>query len=97
MTENTIIAEQMKWEGIYIITVLGCKTESQLQYVQNIMIVIYWVQNPLDGFIAEVEGQESSSHFIGISGGDILHLSVFIRTPHASHSHKRTKYYWPQV
>ena len=43
MTENTIIAEQMKWEGIYIITVLGSKTESQLQYVQNIMIVIYWV------------------------------------------------------
>ena len=63
MTENTIIAEQMKWEGIYIITVLGCKTESQLQYVQNIMIVIYWVQNPLDGFVAEVEGQESRVGF----------------------------------
>ena len=38
-----------------------------------------------------------------LSIGDILHLSVFIcrcplpGTPPASHNHKRTKYYWPQV
>ena len=94
------------------------------------MIVIYWVQNPLDGFVADVEGQESSSHLVKrryffsftLSLKRLrLHLSfrmgaklywylwgcLRIFSPsissmasiaiNHSHSHKRTKYYWPQV